>query len=74
MNVDEADRILLDTLRKSLLLQNKGGPSAREGMMQALNTICLYLHARGVSGQQIKPLVHLHRELESIWEGQNRSS
>lgn len=69
MSVEEAEKILLGTLREAALLLDKGGPSTREGMMLALDVTCSFLRARGVSGQQMQPLVLLRREAEFIWEG-----
>jgi len=69
MSVEEAMSILLDTLHESALLNNKGGPSTREGMMLALDVTSSFLCSLGVSGQQIWPLVRLRSELEHIWEG-----
>jgi hypothetical protein len=65
----EAERILSQTLSKAAHLFNKGGPASRDGMMLALDVVCSFLRARGLSGQQIQPLIALMQELDHIWAG-----
>lgn len=65
----EAERILRQTLQKAAELFNQGGSSSRDGMMIALDVTCSFLKARGISGQQIQPLIALRQELDHIWEG-----
>lgn len=65
----EVESILRQTLQVAAELFNRGGSSSREGMMLALDVMCSFLRARGLSGQQIHPLLALRQELDHIWEG-----
>lgn len=64
-----AETRLLFHLSEAMKLVSERGPHTRDGIMEAIEAVMIFLDKRGVSGQQIWPFGLLRDELDAIFEG-----